>query len=208
MTVKCIEDWIHEHFPDAEIRTFSTLIVGTIESAHEYNSFNRDPEEKKILRFRKMVGFEVCSDQDVFFESEPDGTVFSCNKILKQNDVVLNKNNLFCATMFNSKDGDSVCYAGEGSVILRAKSAEIARFIVWYLSLDFVNDSLQEYLKDKDMWEIEMFPVPYAKYLEDKTFVNALRDISEAENRITRNANEMLDRLREIREDILSELGS
>jgi hypothetical protein len=200
--------WIAKHFPGAEIREFGTLIRGTIDNEGDYYSDSRNKDSNiRVLRCNKIFGSEVRSDQDVFFHQNKGKKFYPMNAMLKDNHVVFNRYDVSCVTMFVDVDESHECFADSSKVILRAKSEEIARFIVWYMSLEFVSRELMSYVKDKKSWRIEHFPVPYADYLKDKNFIDALKDIAEAENRIAKNANEMMEKLKLIREEILLELS-
>lgn len=198
-------EWIREHFPNSEIVPLAKM-CGPISEANE--CIILEGEGCRILKTTANTGMVIKSSQDVFFDTCLDGSFSPMSAQLKNLDVLFDKDGLRDPILYITDSEELPTFSRCNMSIIRMKNEASAAFLVWYLSLDFVKNQIADLVEGLNRsWKIETLPIPVADYLIEGLFQTAIHEIAMAENRISRNSNEMLSNLKTIREDILLEVG-
>ncbi len=196
-------EWIERSFPECEVRIMSDLLI---ESIAVVQLFVVPGDERcQVVRTDSVRSPVVHSDQEAFFDQYDNFGCSPAKAELRDGDVFYEMNDPTTAAIFVDKSPDIQTYAQDGIMILRLKDKANAQFLVWYLSLEQVTLEIINSHSNSE-WAIETLEVPVADYFNNDTFLNLLEETADAENRIARNAGDMLDRLRTMRERVVYEI--
>jgi hypothetical protein len=196
-------DWLIDSFPKCEIIELSDMITESISVMQLFIS----PREGRcqIAKANDNCIPIICSDQDLFFDSYDNFECGPQEARLTDGDIFYEIGDPSTAAIFIDNSPEVKTYAQDGIMILRLKDKSKAQFLVWYLTLEHVSLEITNNHSSEGC-NIGKLKVPMAEYLNDDLFVKLLKDTANEENRIIRNAEHMLERLRAIRESVAHEM--
>ena len=161
------------------------------------------PEDSRILT-DKTLDYPIIQSLDKVEIDELRNLAPEDNhSLLKNGDLVVDITDVDRVSLLLT-DECSRCYADPGMFIITAKSTEHAVFTYWYLTLDEVS----AYINVDPVTRIRSVPVPISSYLVSREFTKFILDTMIVESAVISNANEISDRIRMLRGEILEEIAN
>jgi len=195
--------WLQQFFPKSEMTTLGKYIEKC--NMVEVLFINEADESFQLLDTKALEANIVKSSDAVFFSQYDHFSVGSKSMRLQDFDVLIDWGDKSSVAVFYNDNTVVDSYSDIGTLVIRTGQESIALFLSWYLSLDVVVSEIDQSCSDS--WSrIESLPMPSMDYVDNELLMKALKEVGVAENRIARNAKEMMVRLRTMRESIVHDI--